>query len=44
LYESDLLLLDVCRVPLTTRDIDDVADAFEKLLDNLDRLRALDAE
>jgi perosamine synthetase len=44
LYESDLLLLDVCRVPLTTRDVDDVADAFEKLLDNLDRLRALDAE
>jgi len=44
LYESDLLLFDVCRVPLTTRDVDDVADAFEKVIQNLDRLRALDGE
>jgi perosamine synthetase len=44
MYESDLLLLDVCRVPLTTRDVDDVADAFEKVLEHVDRLRALDGE
>jgi perosamine synthetase len=44
LYESDLMLLDVCRVPLTTRDVDDVADAFEKVLEHVDRLRALDGE
>jgi dTDP-4-amino-4,6-dideoxygalactose transaminase len=44
LYESDLLLLDVCRSPLTPRDVDDVADAFEKVIENLDRLRALDAQ
>lgn len=42
LYETDLLLLDVCRAPLTAQDVDDVADAFEKLLGHLDRLRALD--
>jgi perosamine synthetase len=44
MYESELLLLDVCRVPLTTRDVDDVADAFEKVLEHVDRLRALDRE
>lgn len=44
LYDSDLLLLDVCRVPLTPRDVDDVADAFEKVLEHLDRLRELDSE
>ena len=44
MYETDLLLLDVCRAPLTTRDVDDVADAFEKVLEHVDRLRALDDE
>lgn len=44
MYESDLLLLDVCRVPLTTRDVDDVGDAFEKVLEHVERLRALDRE
>ncbi len=43
LYQSDLLLVDVCRSPLTAADVDDVADAVEKVLENLDRLRALDA-
>ncbi len=42
MYETDLMLLDVCRAPLTAHDVDDVADAFEKLLGHLDRLRALD--
>lgn len=41
MYESDLLLLDVCRVPLTEHDVDDVADAFEKVLEHIERLRAL---
>jgi dTDP-4-amino-4,6-dideoxygalactose transaminase len=44
LYESDLLLFDVCRVPLTRRDVDDVADAFEKVLEHVDRLRTLDGQ
>ena len=42
MYETDLVLLDVCRVPLTARDVDDVADAFEKLLAHLDRLQSLE--
>jgi hypothetical protein len=36
MFDTELLLLDVTRVPLTERDIDDVADAFEKVLANLD--------
>jgi perosamine synthetase len=42
LHESQLLLLDVCRVPLDTDDIDDVADAFEKVVANLDSLREVE--
>jgi perosamine synthetase len=42
LHESELLLLDVCRVPLETRDVEDVADAFEKVVQNLDALRELE--
>jgi len=42
MYETDLMLLDVCRAPLTARDVDDVADAFEKVLEHVDRVRALD--
>jgi perosamine synthetase len=42
MYETDLMLLDVCRAPLTAHDVDDVADAFEKLLEHVERLRALD--
>jgi dTDP-4-amino-4,6-dideoxygalactose transaminase len=41
LWEQELMLLDVCRAPLTERDADDVADAFEKLLGSLDELRML---
>ncbi|MGH3050030.1 MAG: DegT/DnrJ/EryC1/StrS family aminotransferase, partial [Gaiellaceae bacterium] len=44
LYETELLVLDVCRSPLDAADVDDVADAFEKLLEHLDRLRSLDGE
>ena len=40
LHDSELLLLDVCRAPLTERDVDDVADAFEKVFENVDLLRA----
>jgi dTDP-4-amino-4,6-dideoxygalactose transaminase len=39
MYDEELLLLDVTRAPLTTRDIDDVADAFEKVLACLDDVR-----
>jgi perosamine synthetase len=42
LWEQELMLLDVCRAPLTVRDTDDVADAFEKVLGSLDELRVLD--
>lgn len=40
LYEDELLILDVTRAPLTDRDVDDVADAFEKVLENRAALRA----
>jgi hypothetical protein len=36
------MLLGVCRAPLTAHDVDDVADAFEKVLEHVERLRALD--
>jgi perosamine synthetase len=42
LHESELMLLDVCRVPLQTRDVEDVADAFEKVAANVDALRGLE--
>jgi perosamine synthetase len=41
LYEHELLLLDVTRSPLTERDVDDVADAFEKVFEHLDELRGV---
>ncbi len=43
LQERELLLLDVTRAPLTERDIDDVADAFEKVFGRLDELRSAGA-
>jgi perosamine synthetase len=43
LWERELMLLDVCRAPLTERDVDDVANAFEKVLGSLDELRMLTA-
>ena len=42
LHERELLLLDVCRNPLEMRDVEDVADAFEKVVANLDALRAIE--
>jgi perosamine synthetase len=39
LYERELLLADVCRHPLTLDDARDVADAFEKVLTNVDAIR-----
>ena len=42
LHERELLLLDVCRNPLETRDVEDVADAFEKVVANLDALRGIE--
>jgi dTDP-4-amino-4,6-dideoxygalactose transaminase len=38
LHFEELLLLDVTRDPLTERDIDDVGDAFEKVLTRVDEL------
>ncbi len=43
LHEEELLLLDLCRAPLTEDDIDDVADSFAKVLGDLDALRRVAA-
>ena len=43
LHDAELLLLDVCRAPLTIEDLDDVADSFEKVIENLDALRRMPA-
>jgi len=40
LHTDELLLTDVCRAPLDERDIDDVADAFAKVLGQRARLAA----
>lgn len=39
LHDDELLVLDVTRVPLTERDVDDVADAFEKVVEHRGLLR-----
>jgi dTDP-4-amino-4,6-dideoxygalactose transaminase len=39
LHEEELILADICHHPLTIRDMDDVADAFEKVISNLSELR-----
>lgn len=39
LHEQELILADLCHDPLTPEDMDDVTDAFEKILSNLDALR-----
>jgi len=39
LYEHELLWGDVCHSPLTTEDIDDVADALRKVIDHASDLR-----
>jgi dTDP-4-amino-4,6-dideoxygalactose transaminase len=44
LNESQLLLADVCHHPLTTGDMDDVANAFEKILDKATDLKAWGAD
>ena len=43
LHEWEVILLDVCRSPLQEADIDAVADAFEKVLGQLDQLVGLQA-
>jgi len=40
MQEAELMLLQVCHPPQTEADIDDVARAFEKVVDNLPVLRA----
>jgi dTDP-4-amino-4,6-dideoxygalactose transaminase len=39
LNEGELLLSDICHHPLTTEDMDDVADAFKKVLNHAPDLR-----
>ena len=39
LYEKELFLTGLCRYPLTTSDMDDIVCAFEKIYENIDRLR-----
>lgn len=43
LHARELLLADLCHYPLTTDDMDDVADAFERILENVDALRNWEA-
>jgi perosamine synthetase len=44
LHERDLMLVDVTRSPLRLSDVDDVADALEKVLGDRDGLRRLAAD
>ena len=44
LHERELMLVDVTRSPLCDRDVDDVADALEKVLGDFDGLREIAAE
>jgi dTDP-4-amino-4,6-dideoxygalactose transaminase len=44
LHERELMLADVTRSPLQERDVDDVADALEKVLGDTDALRRIAAE
>lgn len=44
LHDRDLMLADVTRSPLRERDVDDVADALEKVLGDVDGLRRIAAE
>jgi perosamine synthetase len=39
LYESEMIMNTYCYPPMTTADMDDIADAFGKVLDNLELLR-----
>jgi dTDP-4-amino-4,6-dideoxygalactose transaminase len=44
LYERELLWADVCHHPLTLHDMDDVADAFEKVIAHISELKAWERE
>jgi len=44
LYERELIWADVCHHPLTLDDVDDVADAFEKVVDHISELKAWECE
>jgi dTDP-4-amino-4,6-dideoxygalactose transaminase len=39
LYNSEMIMNTYCYPPLTTADMDDIADAFEKVLANVDKLK-----
>jgi perosamine synthetase len=39
LYESEMIMNTYCYPPMTTDDMDDIANAFEKVLDNIDQLK-----
>lgn len=41
MYEKELMLTGVCKYPHTKEDMDDVANAFQKIFDNEDELIAL---
>jgi len=42
MHEKELISTSVCRYPHSKKDIDDVADAFEKLYDNIEDLKAME--
>jgi perosamine synthetase len=39
MYYDNLMYTDICHAGVTQRDLDDVVDAFHKVLENLDELR-----
>ncbi|NVM01399.1 MAG: DegT/DnrJ/EryC1/StrS family aminotransferase [Candidatus Helarchaeota archaeon] len=39
MYEKELFFNDFCRPPLTKKDLDDVVNAFYKVLENKDKLK-----
>lgn len=39
LYESEMIMNTYCYPPMTTGDMDDIANAFAKVIDNVDQLK-----
>jgi len=39
MYERELIITGICRYPLTKHDIDDLINAFEKVLENIGELK-----
>lgn len=42
LYEKELMITNLCRFPLKKEDMEDIIRAFEKIFDNIDKLKTMD--